>query len=108
MSEAVLIVVAGITAGLAVAAVGGLLLGAFFFGGLWWTTHRAAGSPRPAAWIGASLLLRVGIALAGFHLLGGLRWERWLACLVAFALARTAAARWARPPHDEARHAPQP
>lgn len=82
----------------AVAAAGGLLLGGIFFGGLWWTTRRASASPRPAAWIGGSLLLRVAVTLAGFYVLGGVEWDRWLACLLAFVVARAAATRLARPP----------
>ena len=66
----------------------GLLLGAAFFGGLWWTVNHAVSSKRPALWFIGSKLLRMGIALGGFYLVGGGRWERWLLCLLGFILAR--------------------
>ena len=39
----------------------GALLGAFFFGGLWWTVQKGVASERPALWFLGSLLLRTGI-----------------------------------------------
>jgi F1F0 ATPase subunit 2 len=75
----------------------GLLLGAIFFGGLWWTVVRGVLSPRPALWFIGSKLLRMAIVLGGFYLVGGDRWERWLACLLGFALARVVVWRLTRP-----------
>lgn len=66
----------------------GALLGAFFFGGLWWTVRKSLASPRPALWILGSLLLRMGITLAGFYWVGGGHWERLLLCLLGFLAAR--------------------
>ena len=43
------------------------LLGAIFFGGLWWTVRKGVASRRPALWFLGSLLLRTSIALAGFY-----------------------------------------
>ncbi len=51
------------------ALVAGLLLGAMFFGGLWWTVQRGLAARQPALWFGASMLLRSAIVLAGFYLL---------------------------------------
>ncbi len=48
--------------------IAGVLLGMFFFGGLWWTIRRGVSSKQPAALFFFSLLLRTGIALAGFTL----------------------------------------
>ncbi len=48
----------------------GLLLGAFFFGGLWWTVNRGVSSQRPALWFFGSMLLRMSITLAGFYFVG--------------------------------------
>lgn len=45
--------------------VAGLVLGAFFFGGLWWTTLRLPDSQRPALLMMSSLLLRMGILALG-------------------------------------------
>ena len=75
-----------------VAAAGGLL-GLFFFGGLWWTLRRAFDSPRPALWVGGSLLLRMGCAVAGFVVLSAGDWRRLVACLLGFLAARWLAVR---------------
>jgi len=40
---------------LALALVTGLLLGAIFFGGLWWTVRKGVSSKQPALWFGPSL-----------------------------------------------------
>ena len=76
------------TLSLALAGVAGLLLGAIFFGGLWFTVRKGVSSRRPALWFFLSLLVRMSVALAGFHLVSGGRWERLLACLVGFVIAR--------------------
>ena len=55
---------------LALALAAGLLLGAFFFGGLWWTVRKGVSSQRPALWFFGSMLLRMSIALAGFYFVG--------------------------------------
>jgi F1F0 ATPase subunit 2 len=47
---------------LALALSAGLLLGAIFFGGLWWTVRKGASSEQPAFWFLGSLLLRMSIA----------------------------------------------
>jgi F1F0 ATPase subunit 2 len=73
---------------LVVAAATGALLGAFFFGGLWWTIRRAISSDQPALWFCGSLLLRTSITLTGFYFVGQEYWERWLLCLLGFVLAR--------------------
>ena len=56
----------------------GLLLGAFFFGGLWWTVIKGVSSPRPALWFFTSMLLRMSVTLAGFYFVG----RRGLAAMV--------------------------
>ena len=66
----------------------GLLLGMFFFGGLWWTIRRGVSSKQPAALFFFSLLLRTGVALAGFYFVARGDWRRVVACLVGFILAR--------------------
>jgi len=73
---------------LAPALAAGLLLGAFFFGGLWWTVIRGVSSQRPALWFFGSMLARTSITLAGFYFVGDENWERWPLCLVGFVLAR--------------------
>ncbi|MBE0602643.1 MAG: ATP synthase subunit I [Deltaproteobacteria bacterium] len=83
---------------LAAALAAGLLLGAMFFGGLWWTVRKGVSSRQPAVWFSCSLLLRMGIALAGFHYVGRGHWARLLACLLGFAVARVLVTRLTAPP----------
>ena len=78
---------------LALALVAGLLLGAIFFGGLWWTVRKGISSKQPAFWFLGSLLLRMGIALAGFYFVSGGQWRRLALCLVGFVMARLVIAR---------------
>ncbi len=73
---------------LPLAALAGVALGLFFFGGLWWTLRRAVDSTRPAAWVGGSLLLRMAGTAGGFVLAAGGDWQRLLACLLGFWVAR--------------------
>jgi F1F0 ATPase subunit 2 len=98
---------------LSLALVAGLLLGAIFFGGLWWTVRQGVLSKHPALWFLGSLLLRTGIILAGFYFVSGGHWERLLACLLGFVMARFIVTRLTGPPVEhhnppalEARHAP--
>lgn len=73
---------------LAPALIAGMLLGAIYFGGLWWTVRKILASPRPAQWLIVSLLLRLGFTLPGFYLVAGADWKRLLACLLGFIIAR--------------------
>jgi F1F0 ATPase subunit 2 len=66
----------------------GVLLGAMFFGGLWWTVQKGVSSKRPALWFFVSLLLRTSIALVGFYFIARGHWERLLVCLLGFVMAR--------------------
>ena len=66
----------------------GAFLGTVFFGGLWWTIRKGISSKQPAALFFFSLLLRTGIALAGFYVVARGDWRRVLSCLVGFILAR--------------------
>jgi F1F0 ATPase subunit 2 len=98
---------------LVVAAAAGFLLGAVFFGGLWWTVRKGVSSPRPALWFLGSMLLRTGIVLGGFYLVGGGQWQRLLGCLLGFVIARFLVMRLTRAPIEnpnsqakEASHAP--
>lgn len=73
---------------LVLALVTGILLGALFFGGLWWTVSRMGSSKRPALLLFGSFLLRTSVALGGFYLIARGHWERLLVCLLGFVLAR--------------------
>ena len=97
------------TFGLMLALVTGVLLGAIFFGGLWWTVQKGLSSKWAAFWFTGSLLLRTGIALAGFYWVTDGRWERLLACLLGFVIARLIVIRLTRTTTfstQEASHAP--
>ena len=96
---------------LALAWVAGTGLGSIFFGGLWWTVRRCVVSRRPTLWLLGSLLLRMSIALAGFYFVGHRNWERLVACLIGFVMARLAVTWLTRSPGEtraaqEASHAP--
>jgi F1F0 ATPase subunit 2 len=88
---------------LAPAFAAGVLLGAIFFGGLWWTVIRAVSSQQPALWFFGSMLLRTAVTLAGLYFVGREHWERWLLCLLGFVLARLVVTWLIRPPgeHDK-------
>ncbi len=73
---------------LSIAGVAGLALGVVFFAGLWVTVNKGAASARPALWFIGSLLLRMSLVLSGFYLVSGGHWQRLLACLFGFAIAR--------------------
>ncbi len=66
----------------------GVLLGALFFGGLWWTIQRGISSKWSAVWFLGSLLLRMSIVIAGFYFVAGGSWKSLLACLVGFIISR--------------------
>jgi F1F0 ATPase subunit 2 len=76
----------------------GGLLGAFFFGGLWWTIRMRS----PSEWSGflftGSLLIRMAVAISGFYLLSHGEWRKLVACLAGFLLARICVTRLIRLP----------
>ena len=98
---------------LALTWMAGLLLGAIFFGGLWWTVRLGVASRRPALLFLGSLLLRTVVVVAGFYFVGDGHWQRLLACLFGFVIARFIVTWVAGPPIEHcnspasvARHAP--
>jgi F1F0 ATPase subunit 2 len=94
------------------ALVTGVLLGAMFFGGLWWTVQKGVPSKRSALWFFGSLWLRTSITLAGFYFIARGHWERLLVCLLGFVIARVIMTRLTRVAKEptclarEASHAP--
>ncbi|MCA9009872.1 MAG: hypothetical protein KDB01_09005 [Planctomycetaceae bacterium] len=68
--------------------VAGGLIGAFFFGGLWWTVRKGLASRYAALWFTGGLIVRMSVALAGFYVTGRDHWPRLLACLSGFVIAR--------------------
>ena len=92
---------------LGLALVTGVLLGAIFFGGLWWTLRKGLPSKHPAAWFLGSLLLRMSVTLSGFYLVGRGHWQRLLLCLLGFVMARLVVTWITRPSHMREPHAMQ-
>ena len=83
---------------LALTLVAGLLLGAIFFGGLWWTVRKGVSSKHPALWFLGSMVLRMSIVLAGFYFVGQADWHRLVVCLLGFIIARYIVMRLTRMP----------
>jgi F1F0 ATPase subunit 2 len=95
------------------AGAAGAALGVIFFGGLWLTVRRGVSSVRPALWFLGSMVLRTSVTLAGFYFVAGGRWQRLVACLVGFIVARFVVMWLLRPSGEnqtratrEASHAP--
>ena len=74
----------------------GLLIGSFFYGGLWWTVKKGMKSGYPALWFIGSLITRFAVTLLGFYLVSGNHWERMLMCLAGFVIARAVVTRLTR------------
>jgi F1F0 ATPase subunit 2 len=97
---------------LVLAFAAGVLLGAFFFGGLWWTVNKGLLSKQPALWFFGSMLLRTCVVVLGFYFILGDDWKKLLAGLLGFIVARLAVTRLTRtvqqrnPLVAEAGHAP--
>jgi len=81
---------------LLVSALFGATLGTLFFGGLWWTVQKGLTSNHPALWFFGSTLLRTGLVLAGFFFVSAGDWQRLLACLLGFFIARIVVTRLTR------------
>jgi F1F0 ATPase subunit 2 len=83
---------------LSLAVLAGGVLGGIFFASLWWTVRMGASSQRAGLWFFGSLLLRMGITMSGFYLVGADDWQRMLACLFGFVIARLLVTALAGPP----------
>jgi len=73
---------------LILALAAGMVLGTLFFGGLWWTVRKGVSSKCPALWFLGSWVLRTGVVLAGFYVISDSHWDRLLAALLGFIIAR--------------------
>ncbi|MCA9017762.1 MAG: ATP synthase subunit I [Planctomycetaceae bacterium] len=87
---------------LVVSVIAGAILGVIFFGGLWLTIRQLPKSRHPWLLFLLSALSRTVIALAGFWCVGiwlseAERWQRMVACLLGFMIARYACTRQLRP-----------
>jgi len=68
--------------------IAGLMLGAIFYGGLWWTVHRSVSSKTLSLWLIGSFAMRTLIAVTGFYFVSQGDWRRLLSCLFGFVAAR--------------------
>jgi F1F0 ATPase subunit 2 len=97
---------------LAAALIAGFVLGALFFGGLWWSVNKGLSSKRTALWFFGSMLVRMFIVVLGFYFILGDDWKRLLAGLLGFIVARMVVMRLireiapSRKTAQEAGHAP--
>jgi len=86
----------------------GTLLGAIFFGGLWWTVRRGVSYKWPALLFLGSVLVRTCIVLFGFYAIATGNWERLLAALLGFIIARILVTRLTRPAQQSHRVIAEP
>lgn len=86
---------------LILASTAGIILGAIFFGGLWWTIQKSVSSPRPAILFLTSAVLRIAMVMIGFYFVSGGHWQRLVACLVGFLMGRLAVTWLTRPQQKE-------
>lgn len=73
---------------LSLAVLAGLVLGLFYFGGLWLTVRKLTSSKRPGMLMMGSFAARLLITLCGFYLVMDGSWERILACMAGFLATR--------------------
>lgn len=66
----------------------GACLGLLYFGGLWATVRLLPGAHWAPLWMLLSLLLRLGILLAGMYWIGAGDWRRFVAALAGVILMR--------------------
>ena len=82
---------------LVLAFIAGTGIGAFYFGGLWWTVRRLPKEAHPARLTLLSLLVRMGLSLGAFYGVMGGEWERLLAALLGAMTVRLVMVRRLKP-----------
>ena len=81
------------------AALGGALLGLFYYAGLWFTLRRLPQQTHPALWVFGSFILRLAVSMAGFYFILGpdRNLPRLGVALLAFIVARVLLTRRLQP-----------
>ena len=74
---------------LALAALAGVALGIFHYGGLWLTVKKVASSSNPQALMFGSFAVRVAVVVIAVVLLARTHWELAVAALVGLVIGRT-------------------
>ena len=73
---------------LALAFAAGILLGTFYFYGLWLTVRKLPSARRPVVMSLSSFFGRLAVVLVGFYFVTAGQWERLVVCLVGFLVVR--------------------
>ena len=81
------------------AALGGAILGLFYYAGLWFTLRRLPQQAHPALWVFGSFILRLAVSMAGFYFILGpdRNPPRLGVALLAFIVARVLLTRRLQP-----------
>ena len=66
----------------------GIALGGIFFGGLWFTVRKGLNSKMAGFIFLGSLIVRLAIVIVGFYFVASDSWQKMLACLLGFLIAR--------------------
>jgi len=74
----------------------GGLLGMFFFVGLWWTVRKLESTRLVALLFFSSMSVRTGVVILGFYFILGDNWQRLVAGLLGFIIARIIVSRLTR------------
>lgn len=80
--------------GIAVAFLLGGVLGAGYVALLWASVRSLAGTPRPFRRLLGGVAIRLGLVLGSFYLIMDGQWDRLIACLLGFLVARVATTAW--------------
>ncbi len=78
------------------ALMAGIVLGTFFFGGLWWTVRKLVTAKHVALLFVGSMLLRTSIVVLGFYFILGDDWHKLITGLLGFVIARIIVTRFTR------------
>jgi F1F0 ATPase subunit 2 len=94
--------------GWVLAALGGALLGLFYYAGLWFTLRRLSERAHPGLWVFGSFILRLVVSMAGFYCILGPDHSlpRLGVALLTFIAARVLLIRRLRPVAAASRHTP--
>jgi len=90
------------------ALIWGVVLGLFYFGGLWMTLRLLPRTGKPRVWLGVSYGVRVLVALLGFWMVVRKDPLAFLVCFLAFLITRTILTRTLGRGNREKHHATQP
>ena len=74
----------------------GIGLGVLFFGGLWLTIRMGLQSKNSGLIFTMSFIVRMTVILMGFYYVGASDWQKMLACLAGFLIARLVITRYTK------------